>query len=174
MEKEELKKKKIEEKKVEAENISTKILKPLTFDNGIMISSLKELAETLPGIELAVFKIHVNSKRHDIAKWAEQVSPELSKKILAEIEKSKIVEILNNFIKDYPASNYKEDANYYLCLSHYYYAINSVKNKQLTRFQQAMDAINNFMSLYPNSQYINKLNDIKAEIQKQINLKQNI
>jgi hypothetical protein len=37
-----------------------------------------------------------------------------------------------------------------------------------------MDAINNFMSLYPNSQYINKLNDIKAEIQKQINLKQNI
>ena len=99
-EKEELKKKKIEEKKVEAENISTKILKPLTFDNGIMISSLKELAETLPGIELAVFKIHVNSKRHDIAKWAEQVSPELSKKILAELEKSKIVEILNNFIKE--------------------------------------------------------------------------
>jgi outer membrane protein assembly factor BamD len=81
---------------------------------------------------------------------------------------------LNNFIKDYPASNFKEEANYYLCLSHYYYAINSVRNKQLDRFLQALDVLNNFMSLYPNSQYINRLNSIKADIQKQINLRQNI
>ena len=99
-EKEEQKKKKVEEKKEEAEDIATKILKPLTFDNGIMISTLKELKETLPGLEGEIFKIHVNAKRNDISKWAEQVSKDLSKKIAAETEKSKIVLILEQFLKE--------------------------------------------------------------------------
>ncbi len=98
-EKEEMKKKKVEEKKVEAENIATKILKPLTFDNGIMISTLKELTETLPGLDIDIFKLHVNAKKNDISKWAEQISQDLSKKIAAEPEKPKIVSILNDFLK---------------------------------------------------------------------------
>ena len=97
-EKEEMKKKKVETKKVEAENIGTKILKPLTFDNGIMISTLKELKETLPALDSEIFKIHVNDKRNDISKWAEQVSPDLSKKIAAETDKSKIVSLLEAFL----------------------------------------------------------------------------
>ena len=98
-EKEEQKKQKKEEKKEEAENIVTKILKPMTFDNGIMISTLKELRETLPGIDLEIFRIHVNQQRNDLAKWAEQISPDLSKKISGELDKSKIVSILDQFIK---------------------------------------------------------------------------
>jgi hypothetical protein len=77
-----------------------KILKPLIFDNGIMISTLKELKETLPGLEGGIFRIHVNSKRNDISKWAEQVSQDLSKKIAAETDKSKIVLILEQFLKE--------------------------------------------------------------------------
>jgi hypothetical protein len=99
-EKAEQKKKKVEEKKVEVENIGTKILKPITFDNGIMISTLKELKETLPALDMEIFKIHVNANRNDIAKWAEQVSPDLSKKISAETSKSKIVLILEEFLKE--------------------------------------------------------------------------
>ncbi len=101
-EKAEQKKKKVEEKKVEVENIGTKILKPLTFDNGIMISTLKELKDTLPALDGEIFLIHVNPKRNDIAKWAEQVSPDLSKKISAETNKSKIVLILEDFLKETP------------------------------------------------------------------------
>jgi len=81
---------------------------------------------------------------------------------------------LNNFIKDYPASKFKEEAQFYLCLSHFYYALNSVADKQLPRFLEAIDVINNFTMLYPDSQYANKLNLIKAEIEKQIESKQNI
>jgi hypothetical protein len=99
-EKEELKKKKVEEKKEEAENIGLKILKPLTFDNGIMISTLKELKETLPGLDEEIFKIHVNNKRNDISKWLEQVSSDLSKKIEKETDKSKIVLALEQFLKE--------------------------------------------------------------------------
>ena len=99
-EKEESKKKKVEEKKVEAENIATKILKPLIFDNGIMISTLKELKETLPGLEDEIFKLHVNAKRNDISKWFEQVSPDLAKKVEKEMDKSKIVAALEQFLKD--------------------------------------------------------------------------
>jgi hypothetical protein len=99
-EKEESKKKKVEEKKVEVENIAIKILKPLTFDNGIMIYTLKELKETLPGLDIEIFRIHVNAKRNDISKWVEQVSQDLSKKIAAERERSKIVLILEQFLKE--------------------------------------------------------------------------
>jgi len=98
-EKEEQKNQKKEEKKVEAENISTKILKALIFDNGIMISSLKELKETLPGLDQEIFQLHVNAQKNDIAKWAEQVSPDLSKKLSTELNKSKMVSILDEFIK---------------------------------------------------------------------------
>ncbi len=99
-EKEEQKKQKKEEKKTEAENIGTKILKPLTFDNGIMISTLKELKDTLPGIDKEIFLLHVNENKNDISKWAAQVSADLSKKIAAESEKSKIVLILDQFLKE--------------------------------------------------------------------------
>ena len=99
-EKEELKKKKVEEKKEESENIGIRILKPLTFDNGIMISTIKELKETLPGLDEEIFKIHVNAKRNDISKWLEQVTSDLSKKIEKETDKSKIVLALDQFLKE--------------------------------------------------------------------------
>ena len=63
-----------------------------------MISTLKELKETLPALDSEIFKIHVNDKRNDISKWAEQVSPDLSKKIAAETDKSKIVSLLEAFL----------------------------------------------------------------------------
>ncbi len=67
-----------------------------------MISTLKELKDTLPALDGEIFLIHVNPKRNDIAKWAEQVSPDLSKKISAETNKSKIVLILEDFLKETP------------------------------------------------------------------------
>jgi hypothetical protein len=61
---------------------------------------IKELKETLPGLEGEIFRIHVNSKRNDISKWAEQVSQDLSKKLSIELNKSKIVLILEQFLKE--------------------------------------------------------------------------
>src|SRR3989344_3978969 len=50
-EKEEAKKVEKEKKEEKKENIDDKILQPLTFDNGIMVSSLKELKDYLPNME---------------------------------------------------------------------------------------------------------------------------
>ncbi len=58
--------KKPEEKK---EDLDNKIVNPLTFDNGAMVSSLKELKDFLPSLPDDVFAIHVNAQKNDIGKW---------------------------------------------------------------------------------------------------------
>ena len=65
-----------------------------------MISTLKELKETLPGLDQEIFILHVNSNKNDISKWAEQVSSDLSKKIAAESDKSKIALLIDQFLKE--------------------------------------------------------------------------
>ncbi len=63
------KEEKKEEKPETAEDIAKKIVSPLTFDNGIMVSSLKELKDVLPSLDDEVFKIHVNEEKNDISEW---------------------------------------------------------------------------------------------------------
>jgi len=58
--------KKPEEKK---ENLDAKIVNPLTFDNGAMVSSLKELKDLLPNLPDDIFATHVNAQKNDIGKW---------------------------------------------------------------------------------------------------------
>ena len=67
----------------------------------------------------------------------------------------------NNIIKEYPNSNYVEEASYYIVRSYYRFAVNSVHDKKLERFQKALDSYNDFMSYFPDSQYkkeIDKMN----------------
>jgi hypothetical protein len=61
-----------EEKK---EDIDTKEVTPLIFDNGIMVSSLKELKSILPGLDEEIFGLQVNDKKNDIAEWLKQIIP---------------------------------------------------------------------------------------------------
>jgi hypothetical protein len=89
--------KKEEEKKVD---INTKIVKSMIFDNGLMVSSLKEMRETLPSIDEEVFKIHVNEDKNEIANWVEKnINPEIGKKLKNARTKEEIVKILNELNK---------------------------------------------------------------------------
>jgi len=51
------------------EDITTKEVNPLTFDNGVMVSSLKELKGVLPTMDSGIFSTHVNKNKNDIADW---------------------------------------------------------------------------------------------------------
>ncbi|HDK42677.1 MAG TPA: DUF87 domain-containing protein, partial [Candidatus Pacearchaeota archaeon] len=77
--------KKIEEKKIEKvseKDKFSKIVSPLTFDNGMMVSSLNELREILPNLDEEIFNLHVNEKRNDISTWAsKEITPELGSKL---------------------------------------------------------------------------------------------
>jgi len=90
-------------KEAPKENIDEKIVNPLTFDNGIMISSLKELKEVLPNLDEEIFKTHVNDEKNDIAKWVgENFSPEDSK--LAEVKtKDEMIKALDKVGKGKPS-----------------------------------------------------------------------
>jgi outer membrane protein assembly factor BamD len=58
-----------------------------------------------------------------------------------------------NIIKDYPNSSYVEEASYYIVRSYYRFAMNSVQDKKLERFQKAFDSYNDFISYFADSPY---------------------
>ncbi len=97
------KKKKLSEnesaQKPPKEKIEDKLVKAFTFDNGIMVSSLKEMNDVLPNMDLEIFKLHVNPKKNQIGVWIEQISPDLAAKIKKEQDKAKIGNLIDEFIK---------------------------------------------------------------------------
>jgi hypothetical protein len=100
VEKEEEKAKKKEEPEEKPkENIEEKIINPLTFDNGIMVSSLKELKSVLPNLDEEIFKIHVNENKNEIASWLMQLSKQDAEKLIGIIDKKELMAHVENFGK---------------------------------------------------------------------------
>jgi len=99
-EKEEAKKVEKEKKEEKKENIDDKILQPLTFDNGIMVSSLKELKDYLPNMEREIFKTHVNNKKNDIERWIKENIPGEETKIVGVKTKEEMIKALADIGKE--------------------------------------------------------------------------
>jgi hypothetical protein len=79
------------------ENMEEKQFQPITFDNGVMVSTLAELRDVLPNMDADVFKIHVNETKNEIAKWFEQISPDFATKLKPIIDKTKMIEEIKTF-----------------------------------------------------------------------------
>ena len=62
-----------------------------------------------------------------------------------------------NVIKDFPETKFREDAMYMNVKSLYFYAHNSIQEKQNERYQNTIDAYEQFERAFPESQYISKL-----------------
>jgi outer membrane protein assembly factor BamD len=67
-----------------------------------------------------------------------------------------------NVIKEYPNSSYVEDASYYIVRSYYRFAMNSVQDKKLERFQKAFDSYNDFVSFFAESPYRKEIDKMNA------------
>jgi len=78
-------------------DFENKIVEPLTFDNGAMISTFKELKDLLPSLDDDVFVSHVNDTKHDIAKWVEQLDSTLAKKLLGIKDKATLVKEITGY-----------------------------------------------------------------------------
>jgi len=61
---------------------------------------------------------------------------------------------LQNSLKDYPNSEYREEEEFLILKSAYIYASNSVVQKQKERYQSAVDYYYNFIAEFPDSKYI--------------------
>lgn len=73
---------------------------------------------------------------------------------------------VNNFIKEYPESNYIDEMLYYSINSYYLLAINSVKNKKLERLNLAMENYLKLVDLYPKSNYLRRAESVYESCKK--------
>lgn len=78
------------------------------------------------------------------------------------------VTALGNFITDYPASQYREEASFLLVESNYLLATLSVPSKKEERFNNAKLAYRNFIVTYPNSAHTSELNIILSKIEQEL------
>ena len=84
-------------KKDPMKELELKQFKALILDNGIMISSLKELKDTLPNLDEEIFKVHVNDQKNDIAKWFEQISKPAAARLISLKDKAELTKQVNDF-----------------------------------------------------------------------------
>lgn len=95
-------KKEDKEEKTEApkEDKTTKIVEALTFDNGVMVSSVRELQDALPTFDKEMFSVHVNDKKNDIADWlTKQIDPKLGESIKSIRDPQELNKAITEFFK---------------------------------------------------------------------------
>ncbi len=89
----------------------------------------------------------------------------MNAKLYYDLEYYKSADIaLNNSLKEYPDSPFKEQTLYYIAMSRYLYALNSVHKKQKERFLKALDAVMQYKNDFPDGKYIKKINNIEQKI----------
>lgn len=77
--------------------------------------------------------------------------------------KSAIV-ALNSTLTKYPSSEYAEEIKLLIVKSYYYLAINSIKEKQLQRFDEGIEAYNDFIDNFANSEMSNEAQTYFAKL----------
>ena len=74
-----------------------------------------------------------------------------------------------SLLKEYPDTQFKEEALFRTIEAYYFYASKSVRSKRKERYLEAVDVYNEFTSLYPDSKYKKDLDYMVKQAQKEIN-----
>jgi outer membrane protein assembly factor BamD len=69
----------------------------------------------------------------------------------------------NNVIKDYPDTRNKEEILFYILKAYFNYAEKSIKDKQLERYQSAVEAYNDLKYLFPESDFLDDATDMHED-----------
>jgi len=67
-------------------------------------------------------------------------------------------------LKDYPDTEYKEEILYKIISAYYEYAMKSVQAKQKERYESAVSAYLDFVSLYPESKYFDEVQKMRDKV----------
>ncbi|MGM0647965.1 MAG: outer membrane protein assembly factor BamD, partial [Bacteroidota bacterium] len=70
---------------------------------------------------------------------------------------------LEVFLNKYPVTEYREEALFKILNAHYNYAEKSIQSKKQQRYQKVMDAYDNLIAEFPDSEYKNKADRIKEK-----------
>lgn len=58
------------------------------------------------------------------------------------------------FIRDYPDTDFREEATFLIIKAHFRFAYNSIPQRQAERYQRVLEAFNNFSRRYPESKFM--------------------
>ncbi len=78
------------------------------------------------------------------------------------------IKAFNNVLKEYPDTQNKEEVLFFIVKAYYNYADNSIAEKQQERYQSAIEAYNDFIYLYPESEFGKEANNLNKNAYKQI------
>lgn len=123
--------------------------------------------KAIAGLENFILKYPDSPKREKCQTMIDKLADKLELKayenarIFYQITEYKAAIItLGNFTKDYPNSEFKENASYYRVLSAYKLAKISTEAKKQERFQQTIDFYTTFVDSFPKSKRIKDLESI--------------
>ena len=77
---------------------------------------------------------------------------------------------LNNSLKEFPDSKYREELMYYLLKSKYLLGVNSIEDKQRERLNSVIDEYFTFVDEFPTSKYKKEADRFFADVKKMMNL----
>jgi outer membrane protein assembly factor BamD len=75
---------------------------------------------------------------------------------------------LNNLIRDYPGTEFKEEAMYLILKSYYLYARKSIDTKKPERYKTVAEAHTALMEAFPSSSYAKQADNIKTDAQREL------
>jgi outer membrane protein assembly factor BamD len=75
---------------------------------------------------------------------------------------------LNNTLRDYPTTNYKEIILFTILKSNFLLAENSVESKKIERYNQTLTAYSSFIDKFAKSKFADEANSIKNKASEQI------
>jgi len=123
------------------------------------------------------FQIFLNrhpnhAKADESRKYIRQLRDKLAKKAYnaaklyyrMEDYKASII-ALENCLKEYPGTTYREDLRYLILKSKFFLASNSVQEKKQERYQSTLDEYYTFKDQFPDSEYIDNVKDIYNKTQ---------
>lgn len=127
------------------------------------------LDQTVTEKAIGEFQLYLNryqnsTRKDKINSYMDEMRDKLSYKAylnsknyyLREYYKAAVIS-LQNCLKDYPGSKYREEIMYMLFISKYEMAVNSIDDKKLERFNAAKEEYYYFADEYPNSKFANEL-----------------
>ncbi len=80
---------------------------------------------------------------------------------------------MDNFLKEFPNTKYKEEILYLIVKSDYLLAENSIKNKKMERFEKTIKSYRKFVANFPESKYIKEVKNFGENAEKQLQLIKN-
>ena len=129
------------------------------------IEKLQEFINNFPDSE---YTAEANSLVKELDYKLEKKAYSIAKQYNQILDYQASIKAFDNFIFDFPGSVLIEDALFYKLDSAYKLAINSVEYKKQNRLETAKTYANYFIKRYPDSKYIDEVNNMLTVIDQQL------